>query len=677
MNSKLLSNPDRQTRADKRNIYPTLLLGAILLACVPSASAGDAPQWMRAAASAPLPPHDEKDDAVLMYSEVRVTVQSTDKFKIQVREAYKILRPSGREHGVARVYFNPQRKVKSLKAWSIPAQGKDFEVKEKDSYDISAPGDGAELVSDTKARVLQIPAADPGNIVGYEYEVEEQPFDLQESWDFQRSDPVRESRFFVEIPSSWEYKASWVNHAEVKPAEINGNSTQWVLTDIPGIRGEPDMPPWEGLAGKMIVSFFPPGGSSKKNEFANWESMGLWYSNLVGGQMTSSPQIQQQVLALTAGQSSLLPKMRAIAQFVQRDIRYVAIELGIGGFQPHPAADVFAHRYGDCKDKATLMRTMLHEIGVDSYHVAINHERGSVSGDTPAYQAFDHVIAAIRLPDGVTDPSLVAVMEHPKLGKILFFDPTDEITPLGQLRGALQANYGLLVTPGGGELVKLPQQPSKMNSIQRSGKLTLGEDGTLKGEVTEMRLGDRALNERWRIRAAAKDTDRIKPIESLLAASLANFSIVKASVMNLDQTDQPFGFRYSFVSSSYAKSAGDLLLVRPRVLGQKASGVLETKEPRRFPYEFEGPTLDTDNFEFTLPVGYQVDELPIPVDADYSFASYHSKTEAAGNTLRYTRSYEIKELSVPVSKMAELKQFYRTIASDERSTAVLKHAPAK
>jgi hypothetical protein len=317
---------------------------------------------------------------------------------------------------------------------------------------------------------------------------------------------------------------------------------------------------------------------------------------------------------------------------------------------------------------------MLREIGVDSYHVVINTRRGSVGPDTPAHNAFNHAILAIRLPDDIKDPALIAVIPHSKLGRLLFFDPTNEVTPFGQIGGYLQANYGLLVTPDGGELVELPQQPSNMNSIDRVGKLSLDANGTLNGEIKESRLGDRAREERWRIRLAAKSTDRVKPIEDVLAGSLPNFRIVKASLVNLEQTDQSFGFNYSFQSANYAKLAGDLLLVRPRVLGAKSSAVLETKEPRKYPYEFEGPRRDTDSFDIELPVGYELDELPPPVDADYSFASYHSKTEANGRTLHYTRSLEIKELSVPVSKMDELKKFYRMIAADERNTAVLKPA---
>ena len=639
------------------------------------AVAGEAPAWMHSLVGVSLPAYDEKTDAVLLYSDTSVTVLSADKIRTRVREAYKILRPQGREHGTIRVYFNPGRKITGLHGWCIPAQGKDYEVKEKDAVDVAAPIEGGYLVEDTKLKIVAIPAPDVGNIVGYEYEVEEQPFWLQDIWRFQERDPVRESHYSLQLPPGWEYKASWLSYPEAKASQGN-NLSQWTLNDIKGIRDEADMPPWRDVAGRMVVSFFPAGGSAGKADFANWQSMGTWLGNLYNGRMEASEALKQQVSALSSGKATLLQKMQAIALYVQHDIRYVAIELGIGGWQPHAASDVFSRKYGDCKDKATLMRTMLRQIGVDSYQVSINAERGAVTSDSPAHNAFNHVILAIKLPDEVNDPSLIAVMKHPKLGRILFFDPTNDLTPFGEIGGYLQANYGLLVTPEGGELVELPQQPSAMNSIQRVGKLALDAGGNLKGEVEEMRMGDRAAVERSRLHSVTNNADRIKPIENLLAGSLSTFQITQASLVNFEQTSRPFGFKYTFQSSSYAKTAGNLLLVRPRVLGSKSSGILETKEARQFPVEFDGPSRDTDRFEIAIPVGYEVDELPPPMDVDYSFGSYHSKTESSGQVLRYTRSFEIKELSVPLDKMDQLRKFYRIIATDERNTAVLKPSAA-
>ena len=92
----------------------------------------------------------------------------------------------------------------------------------------------------------------------------------------------------------------------------------------------------------------------------------------------------------------------------------------------------------------------------------------------------------------MNDPSLVATFAHPKLGRLLFFDPTDEVTPFGRIRGALQSNYGLLVGPDASEMVRLPRQEPALNGITRVGKMALEADGTLYGEVVESRIGDRA-----------------------------------------------------------------------------------------------------------------------------------------------------------------------------------------
>jgi len=645
------------------------------LAGAPRSAAGDAPGWMHSLVNLTLPSHDENTEVVLLYSERIVTVQSADKIKITVREAYKILRPGGREYGTVAVSYNSHSKITGMRGWCIPAQGKDYEVKDKEAMEISLPKiDGSELVSDVKDKLLRIPAADPGNIVGYEYEEEEQPFVLQDVWHFQESNPVREAHYTLQLPPGWEYKATWMNYPEAKPAQ-SGNQSQWVVSEVKGIKHEDNMPPWQGVAGQMIVSFFPPGGSAQNQGFQNWKQMGTWYQGLTSGRRDASPELKQKVASLTSSAGTPLAKMKVIGDFAQRDIRYVAIELGIGGWQPHPAAEVFTHHYGDCKDKATLMGAMLHEIGIDSYYVVINSERGSVTPETPAHMGgFDHAIIAIKLPDGVTDSSLGATMVHPKLGKILFFDPTDEMTPFGELHGELQANYGLLVTPDGGDLIELPQLPPTMNGIQRTAKLNLSATGTVSGEVQETRVGDRAWSQRWALRAVTRDADRIKPIETLLSHSLGTFQITKASVGNLQLTDQPFMYNYSVVAQNYAKTAGNLLLVRPRFIGNKSSDLLETKEPRKYPVEFDGPSRDTDTFEITLPAGYEVDDLPPPVNAEYSFASYHSKTEVNGNTLKYTRTFEVKELSVPLSKVEDLKKLYRIIAGDERNTAVLKPA---
>jgi len=656
-----------------RRLILFFLAAAALVFAWPHSSAGaDAPGWMHSVVNVPLPAYDEKTNAVLLYSEDVLTVQSNGKIKKIERRAYKILRPDGRRLGKQHFFYDAETKITNIHGWSIPAQGKDFEVKEKEMTDTGYFGvEWGELYTDLHAKVMSIPAAEPGNIVGYEVEQDWRPYVMQDVWYFQDVMPVREALYTLQLPPSWEFKAVWLNHAETAPAVSGNGQYQWVVNNLQAIEWEPEMPPWHGVAGMMILSLVGPGGASRG--FLNWSDMGQWYSQLIQGRRELSPEIHNQVATLTGALNGTLPKMQALAEFLQREIRYVAVELGVGGFQPHAAREVFAHRFGDCKDKATLMSAMLGDIGIESYYVVIHTERGGVTASTPPHlRDFNHAILAIKLPNDVQDPSLTATMQHTKLGRLLFFDPTDTMTPFGSLRGPLQSNYGLLVTADGGELVALPQLSPSTSGIRRTAKLAINEQGTLTGEFVESRIGDSASRQRYALRSVSKDTDRIKPIETLMSRSLGTFQFTKASVINADYPDRPFRYEYSIVAANYAKTAGNLMLIRPRVVGEYASGLLGQKERRKYPVEFEGPVRDTDTFEITLPAGYEVDDLPPPADVDFGFASYHSKTEAAGNTLKYSRTFEVKELSVPVSKVDDLRKLYRIIASDERNTAVLK-----
>jgi hypothetical protein len=644
----------------------------LLQLTIPAARCGDAPQWMHAVVNVALPEHDEKTNAVLLYSEDVLSIQSNGKIKKLERRVYKILRPDGRQYGTIRADFDAESKINYIHGWCIPSQGKDYEVKDKDAIETALLGvQNGELMTDLKSKFLTIPAADPGNVVGYEIEQELRPYVMQDFWSFQELGvPVREARYSLQLPAGWEYKAVWLNHPEV-PASGGAGQWQWVVSDIKAIKPETGMPPWQGVAGVMVVSLFGNAGG-RTNGFEDWKAMGNWESGLVTGRREASPEIKKKTAEVTASAATSLAKMRALAQFMQKDVRYVAIQLGIGGWQPHPAPEIFLHKYGDCKDKATLLSTMLKEIGVESYYLDINTERGTVTPATPATRWFDHVVLAIRLPDGLSDPSLHMIIAHPKLGRLLIFDPTDEFTPFGYLRGELQENYALLVTPEGGELIKVPQLPAALSGVVRTAKLTLSSNGVLIGDFFEQRNGDYGTQQRASLKSVTKDADRVKFIETMIAHSLPAFQITKASFSNLNQLDEPFGYQYSLVAQNYAKSAGNLLLVRPRVLGSNAFDFLEKKEPRMYPVEFDGPAKNTDAIEITIPPGYEVDDLPPPVNADYSFASYHSKTEVNGNTLKYTRTFEVKELSVPLGKVDDLKKLYRIIAGDERNNAVLK-----
>ncbi len=140
---------------------------------------------------------------------------------------------------------------------------------------------------------------------------------------------------------------------------------------------------------------------------------------------------------------------------------------------------------------------------------------------------------------------------------------------------------------------------------------------------------------------------------------------------NVDNIESDLILRYNFTAEHYAKNAGPLLLVRPRVAGEKLSAFDGTK-PRHYAYEFDSPALETDIFEISLPDGYKIDELPDPAKASFSFGEYNSKLENAGNVLKYSRKYKITSSSVPPERIGDLKKFFHQINMDEKNMAVLK-----
>ena len=663
-------------RGTTSSIRSTLLcLGALVaLGSSPWAWASvSVPPWMQSQVGAALPQHDSDTDAVTLYSEMDVAVAPNGKIHRTQRIVYRILRTQGARRAVVRVDFDAQSHILRMHGWSVPTEGKPYEVTEKDSVESALIGVlHGELMGDLRSKVLRIPAAVPGSTIGYEVEEELQPYALVDDWTFQDTIPVREAHYSLELPPGWSYKATWINHPQEPAVQATPTHWQWQVEDVKGIKPEFQMPPMAAVAGRLAVALVPPAGNGEN--FQSWRDLGAWYRSLTLDRRVASADIKSKVAELTASQTTTLGKMQALASFVQGDIRYVAIELGIGGLQPHSAQEVFAHRYGDCKDKVTLLSTMLQEIGIDSHYLIVNTTRGAVTDSTPVGLRFNHVILAIELPHDTKDPALLATLTHAKLDRLLLFDPTDTYTPLGELAGSLQGGYGLLVTSEGGELVKIPVLPSNTSSIQRTAHLQLDEAGHLSGEVHEVWAGDPASEERSTLDLTTQETDRIKSIEAVLANSLPTFQLTKASIANRQISSKPLEWNYSLEVDQYAKVTGDLLTVRPRVLGSMSTGLLETGEPRRYDIEFEGPRRDTDLFEITLPEGYRVDDLPPPVDEDYPFASYHSKTEAVGHTLKYTRVFEMKSVSVPVAQAGELKDLYRIINNDERMPAVLKKA---
>lgn len=642
------------------------MLGVALPAC---AKTDSVPDWVRTAAAQAIPAYPADTNAVVLLDDTTYTVAPDGSAVEHCRRVVKILRPQGRDEGIIHVNFDKDTKILSMNVWSIGPDGHEYAMKDKEFVDAGFPGmEGAFEFADERFRVAHAPGADPGGVVAYEYEQRERPYLTEKTWFFQEDIPSLSQRFTLQLPPGYSYGTVWAHHPPTEAADLEGHGWRWEIKDTPGIdlRRVPLSPSPDSLAARMTVHYSGPGLPTATD--GTWKSVGEWYDSLFRDRAASTPEIAAKAQELTAGKADFYDKTEAIAEFVQKQVRYVAIEVGIGGYQPHAAGDIFRNRYGDCKDKATLVSAMLSAVGIHAAPVVVDTDRGVVNPDAPSIVS-DHVITAIEVPKGYSSPRLHSVVTAQSGRQYLIFDPTWDQTPFGQLEHELQGSYGILVEGADSQLIPLPVLDPELNTIHRTASFRLDTDGVLKGTVTERRFGD--VSERRREVYAKDDAkEQTDYLDRILGRDFTAFSATDVKVENVDALNKDFTLTYSLSADRYAKTMGPLLMVRPRVLGDL--DIDTDRKPRTVPINLDETMQATDEYSIEIPDGYAVDELPDPVKLDLGFAAYQSDVQVTGNTLRYKRIYTIRQITLSADRYADVQKLAGTIAADEASSAVLK-----
>lgn len=635
-------------------------------------AAAKAPLWLLEEAKRELPPYPAETEAVVLLNEQNTSVNVMGVIVTNCRRAIRVLRPGGiRPAAQIVLYQGFDTKIKSMEGWVVNPSGDPRKMTMKQAMQTAMAPDT--LYMDASFYLLPIPEVDTGSVVGYEWEEERTPPSLEDAFAFQESYPTLLARYTLTLPPGWQPVLSWVNWSAEgnRPSSSAPSTTTFEIPNIPAITEEPFQPNVRAMAARLVVRLLPPRQDGRS--FAGWPDMGTWYEHLSRIQRVPEEAVSEKARSLALGAAGSFARIRALTDFVQKDIRYVSIQIGIGGFQPHSAQSILANHYGDCKDKATLLAAMLKALDIESYYLIVNTDRGAVTLESPvSLYSFNHAILAIRLPDDVPDEGLDGLIRNPKLGRLLVFDPTSPITPLGRLPYYLQDNTALLVFAGGGELTRLPRPGPESNLLERKGRFTLSSDGTLSGEVEETRRGALADPFRYAMQTLT-DAERLKLGEKLLAGSFAAFSLTNIEIRNLADSSRDLLIRYRFSVPYYAKVAGGRLIVRPRVVGSKTVNLAKRdKSARRYAIDLETTTLERDEFTIELPEGCAVEELPKLTELDTGFATYRSSTEGSGRTLIYRREYRLADPVLPAGRFDEALRFFLAVGADENQSALVK-----
>ncbi len=423
--------------------------------------------WFQEVASAASP---MGADAHVLLREESVIMDQTGRQTITTRGVVRILTPAGAHHARAGVaYDSAAGQLLEFRAWVQAPGGEAHEIDPQEFID--RPLSPAELHSPLRQRQIEANAP-PGSVFFYQSTVVAPAAFPQVEFEFQESElPVHLSRFRLSAPAGWEVQAISFGSSPHRA----GNT--WELRQLPA---RPAQLP------RLALTLLP--NQPALPRFATWSDVAGWLATRSDAAAQPTPPVIAQAESLTAGLTTPQQRIQALAAYVQ-GLRYVAINQNLGqggGFTPAPAATVLSRGYGDCKDKATLLRALLRAVNINSWLVATNSsDRARVRPEWPSPRVFNHAIIAIEAPSG-----------------LLYFDPSDPHHALGGLPPALQGAPALFLRSG----ASLAMTPEQAGAIERQITLRLEHDGRVSGKILETAHGSAAAATRALVAAEMYDS---------------------------------------------------------------------------------------------------------------------------------------------------------------------------
>ena len=642
---------------------------ALLVLNVVSVFAGDAaPPWLKQASEIRPGSYAKDTTAEVLYREQNLTLDSGGKLVTVERGAIRVLTREGRREAAAiGFYLSNFSQVRDMEAWLIAPGGMVKPYGKKDIIDRISDSD--DIYNEGRVKIIDASGdADVGYVFGYTLTTEDQPLFFQDNFAFQDQLPTVFSRYTLTLPEGWKATSQTFNRADVQP-QVSGTTYSWELRNLPPIADEPMSPAFVNLAPRLAVNYSPTSTTQAVNKvFANWVEVSKWASSLYEPQLVINDAIAAKARDLTANSKSEFEKIRAVGTFVQ-NLQYISIDIGVGhgnGMRPRASSTVLDRGYGDCKDKANLMRALLKILKIDAYPVAIySGDPNYVRKEWASPVQFNHCIIAIRVSPETKSPTII---EHPSLGRLMIFDATDTFTPVGDLPDYLQGSYGLVMAGESGGLVEMPVTPPDFNAWNRETTVSLSDQGDIKGIIRERTTGQESRPARTMFRSLS-NRDFNQVIERWLTRG-ANAAKLDKLTTNDKHAESAFEMDVEFSAPSYGQLMQGRLLVFKPAIASRAESIYLTEKVRKYPVVLESNSF-IEKVTFELPAGFAVDEVPDAVNLETGFGRYSTKYDVKDGKLYFTRSLVTKRSTVAPEKYAEVQEFFTKMLNAEQSPVVL------
>jgi hypothetical protein len=458
-------------------------------------------------------------------------------------------------------------------------------------------------------------------------------------------------------------------NAPSKDAIVSGNTYTWELRNLPWIEEEEYAPGPHVLAPRLGVTYYPPDSAGwGLPPLKDWSAVSGWLAGFVDPPAAVTAAIKAKAAELTGGAASELEKIRAIASYAQQT-NYVSIQMNHtrgGGYTPNPADQILARNYGDCKDKTTLVRALLAAANMESFATAIYWgERQYVRPEWPSPHPFNHMIVSVRVSP---ETNLPVVFEHPRLGRLLPFDPTDAFTPLGDLPRDQQGSHALIVAGTKGDLVTMPLLPPAAKRIESVTEATYSVDGALAAKVVRNYFGQSAARLRQINRSQNEDEFK-RSLEVGLSHRLGGLKLARVKVSDR-MREGSLQLEMEFSVGRFGQLMQErLLMITPGALAPAPEYAFSTKE-RKTPVELMGG-VRKDRVVLTIPTHFELDEIPAAVRLETPFGKYEATWEYQNGLLAFSQELEVRDALVPASDYARLREFFEDAAGAQNSAVVL------
>ncbi|MFT6865626.1 MAG: hypothetical protein ACJA08_000449 [Cyclobacteriaceae bacterium] len=440
--------------------------------------------------------------------------------------------------------------------------------------------------------------------------------------------PVHEASYLVKYDPEIKIVPQYFNmenvKIETKEKKLDDGSHTFTFkaSSIDKIKFDMDCPSYNYLAATVYcpVFSFKKSDGSETLLLSTPAQLHQWYRTFLDKVQAPSDEVKELVTTIINPDDTDLEKVRKIYYWVQANIKYIAFEDGMRGLIPHPGEYVISKRYGDCKDMASSIVSMLREIGIDAHYTWIG------SRDLPYKYS--------ETPSPITDNHMIATFILD--GKTYFLDATGQYTPLDYPTSMIQGKECLIsLGPDDFKIETVPVIPKEMNLMSDSVKLTL-DDGTINGTGHVTLTGyAKVFNTYKLIKSSQKNVDNY--VERLLGKGSNKFEIGDFTVYNVDDLSKPINLDYSFYISDYYRKVGDDIYINLILDKTMTDALLEN---RTVPIENDYKYINRNVSQLSIPEGYTVSSLP---------ANEQKENENFG----YNIQYEVSETEV-----IAIKEFY-------------------